>query len=269
MSPQEEEMTEVTKHEPGSFCWPELATTDAGGAKKFYTTLFEWGFSDSPAGPDMIYTTLEKSGKRVGALYALGPEQKGVPPHWNTYVSVASADETARKAKELRGKVLMEPFDVMDFGRMTIIEDQQGAQICIWEPKKHIGADVINEPGSLCWAELDTTDTDSAGRFYTRLFGWGKKVGADAANQTEYTEFQLGGTSIGGMMKIPKEWGPVPPSWLIYFAVTDCDAMAKKAGDLGGGTIVPPTDIPDAGRFAVLRDPQGAVFAIIKLATFA
>ncbi len=126
-------MTEVSRHEPGSFCWAELATTDDASAKKFYTTLFGWGFEDSPAGPDMIYTTLKKGEKRAGALYKLGPDQKGVPPHWNTYVSVASADQTAGKAKELGGKVLMEPFDVMDFGRMAIVQDQQGAMISLWE----------------------------------------------------------------------------------------------------------------------------------------
>jgi uncharacterized protein len=257
-------MPEVSRHEPGAFCWAELATSDDGAAKKFYTTLFGWGYEDSPAGPDMIYTTLKKGGKRAGALYKLGPDQKGVPPHWNTYVNVASADATAKMAKELGGKVLMDPFDVMAFGRMAIVEDRQGARICIWEPKSHIGVEVVNEANSLCWAELDTTDTESARGFYTRLFGWGAKGGGEAANQTEYIEWQLGGTSIGGMMRIPKEWGPVPPSWLVYFAVSDVDATAKKAGELGGSSIVAPTDIPDMGRFAVLRDPQGAVFAIFR-----
>ena len=252
-------MPEVTRHEPGSFCWPELATTDAEGAKKFYTTLFNWSFEDSPAGPDMIYTMLKKKGKSVGALYKLDAQQKGVPPHWNVYVAVASADAAAKKAKELGGKVLMEPFDVMDVGRMAIIEDQQGARICVWEAKKHIGAEVVNEPGALCWAELDTTDVDSARRFYTALFGWGAKV------SEMYTEWQQAGTSIGGLMKIPKEWGTVPPNWLVYFAVTDPDAAAKKSAELGGGAIVPPMDIPGAGRFAVLRDPQGAVFAIYRM----
>ncbi len=231
-------MPEVTRHEPGSFCWPELATTDNGAAKKFYTSLFGWSAEDSPAGPDMIYTMLKKKGKAVGALYKLGPEQKGVPPHWNIYVSVASADAAAKKAKDLGAKVLMEPFDVMDVGRMAIIQDQQGATFCVWEAKKHIGAEVVNEPGALCWAELDTTDTESAQRFYTALFGWGAKV------SDTYIEWQQKGTSIGGLMKIPKEWGPVPPNWLVYFAVTD---------------------IPGAGRFAVLRDPQGAVFAVYRM----
>jgi predicted enzyme related to lactoylglutathione lyase len=257
-------MTVVLKHEPGSFCWPELATSDAAGAKTFYTGVFGWDANDSPAGPDMVYTMLQKSGKNVGALYGLGAQQKGVPPHWNIYVAVASADETAKKAKGLGGKVLMEPFDVMDVGRMAIIEDKQGAKICIWEAKKHIGAEIINEPNSLCWAELDTNDTNSAGSFYTALFGWGKKGGGEAANATAYTEWQHGGKSIGGMMTIPKEWGPVPPNWLVYFASSDVDATAKKAGELGGAAMVPPTDIPDMGRFAVLRDPQGAVFAVFR-----
>jgi predicted enzyme related to lactoylglutathione lyase len=252
-------MTEVSRHEPGSFCWAELATTDEGSAKKFYTTLFGWGFEDSPAGPGMVYTTLKKNGKSVGALYKMRPEQKGMPPNWMTYVTVASADESAKKAKELGGKVFMEPFDVMDVGRMAIVQDPQGAMFSLWEPRKHIGAEVVNEPGALCWAELDTTNTESARRFYTGLFGWGAKV------SEAYTEWQQGATSIGGMMKIPKEWGPVPPNWLVYFAVTDCDATAKKAGELGGGTIVPPTDIPGMGRFSVLRDPQGAVFAVYRM----
>ena len=257
-------MAVVTKHEPGSFCWPELGTTDDGAAKKFYTTLFDWSFEDSPAGPDMIYTMLKKKEKSVGALYKLGAQQQGVPPHWNIYVAVASADETAKKAKELGGKVLMEPFDVMEFGRMAIIQDKQGATLCVWEAKKHIGAEIINEPGSLCWAELDTTDMKSAESFYTALFGWGVKRGGEAANETPYTEWQRGGSSIGGMMTIPKEWGPVPPNWLVYFMVSDVDATVKKAGELGGHPIVPPTDIPKTGRFSVVGDPQGAVFAVFK-----
>jgi predicted enzyme related to lactoylglutathione lyase len=257
-------MTEVSRHEPGAFCWAELATTDDGSAKKFYTTLFGWGFEDSPAGSDMIYTTWKKKGKSVGAMYKQGPQEKGVPPHWNTYVSVASADASAKKAGELGGKVVLEPFDVMEFGRMAIAQDPQGAMISLWEARKHIGAEVVNEPNTLCWAELDTTDMHSAEKFYTGLFGWGVKRGGEAANETAYTEWQHDGRSIGGMMKIPKEWGPVPPNWLVYFASSDVDATAKKTGELGGAAIVPPNDIPDMGRFAVLRDPQGAVFAVFR-----
>jgi predicted enzyme related to lactoylglutathione lyase len=252
-------MTKIDHHEPGSFSWAELATTDAGAAKTFYTGLFGWSYVDSPAGPDMIYTRVQKGGKDAAALYQLGKEQKGVPPHWNVYFSVASADESASKAKKLGAKALMEPFDVMEYGRMALLQDPQSATFSLWEPRKHIGAEVMNEPNTACWAELDTTDTESAGKFYTALFGWGTKVGGD------YTEFQVAGRSIGGMMKIAKEWGDVPPNWLVYFSVDDCDAIAGKAQKLGAKTFMPPTDIEKVGRFAVLQDPQGAVFAIIKL----
>ena len=253
-------MTDVTRHEPGSFCWAELATSDSAAAKKFYTSLFGWSFVDSPAGPDMIYTMLKKRDRSVGALYNPGPTQGGAPPHWTTYVAVASADDTAKKAKSLGGKVLAEPFDVMEFGRMATIQDPQGAVFCVWESKKHIGVEIVDEPNTMCWCEVDTSDPASAKRFYTGLFGWGAK------DSETYTEIQLGGRSIGGIMKIPKDWGAVPPNWLIYFAVESCDAATRRASELGGQAIVPPTDIPNTGRFSVLRDPQGAVFALFQLA---
>jgi uncharacterized protein len=256
-------MTEFTRHEPGSFSWAELATTDAAAAKKFYTSLFGWTFVDSPAGPDMIYTRLQLRGKDVGALYEQQKEQReqGVPPNWMSYVTVESADATAAKAKELGGTVMMQPFDVMELGRMAIIQDPTGAVFSIWQPRAHYGVQIRDEPASLCWNELNTRDTAGAQKFYTGLFGWKPKT--DPAGR--YTEWRRGETSVGGMIAIQPEWGPMPPNWMPYFAVADCDATAKKAESLGGRTMMPPRDIPEVGRFAILRDPQGASFAVIKL----
>ena len=109
-------MVEKTKYEPGTFCWVELATKDGAAAKNFYASLFEWKVDDMPIPDGSVYSMLQKNGKQVGALYQLGPQQQGVPPHWNSYVSVASADASAAKAKELGGKVMVEPFDVLDAG---------------------------------------------------------------------------------------------------------------------------------------------------------
>ena len=153
-------MVEKTKHDPGTFCWVELATSDGAAAKKFYTSLFGWEIDDVPGGGG-VYSLLKKKGKDAAALYELGPQQKGVPPHWNSYVSVASADDAATKAKRLGGTVIMEPFDVMEHGRMAVVQDPAGAAFSLWQPKSHIGAQVVNEPGSLYWAELDTTDMKS------------------------------------------------------------------------------------------------------------
>jgi predicted enzyme related to lactoylglutathione lyase len=207
----------------------------------------------------MVYTMLKLRGKDVGALYQKGEMMKDVPTHWASYISVASADEIAAKAKSLGGTVIREPFDVFDVGRMAVIADPTGATFAIWQPKAHTGFGVKGEPNSVCWNELLTTDTSKATDFYTKLFGWTAKRGGD------YTEFMNGDTHAGGMMQIPAEWGKVPPFWGIYFAVTDCDATAQKATSRGAQTIVPPMDIPDVGRFSTIRDPQGAVFSIIKL----
>jgi len=254
-------MATITQHAPGTFCWPELATTDQARAKEFYARLFGWSFDDSPSGEGQVYTMLKLGERPVGALFQMGKEQQDKPPHWASYVAVTSADETAATAKQLGGKLMMEPFDVMDVGRMAVIQDPQGAVVAVWQAKKHTGAGVLDEPGALCWTELMTSDTASAARFYTGLFGWTSE--AKPMGPTTYTVFKRGEKSAGGMMGISPEMGPVPPHWLAYFAVGDCDESVAEAIMLGGQVMVPPTDVPGVGRYAILTDPQGAAFAVI------
>jgi predicted enzyme related to lactoylglutathione lyase len=262
----EARMQETPEYKPGTFCWVELGTTDGEAAKKFYTELFGWSSTDSPIGPGMVYTLLKLDGRDVGALYKMPPEMTshGVPPHWMSYVSVASADESAAKAKELGATLMKEPFDVFDVGRMAVIQDPTGAMFAIWQAGTHKGSASVNITNSLCWNELATPDVDKAGDFYTSLFGWGKKV--QQMGPMTYTSFMNGDRPAGGMYKPTPEMGDIPPHWLPYFAVDDADAMVKKAESLGAKTCAPPMDIPDTGRFAILQDPQGAAFAIIKLA---
>lgn len=259
-------MPEVTAHAPGSFCWIELGTSDPAAAKKFYAGVFGWeAVDDTSGGPDMVYTMLKLRGLDIGAMYKLRDDQttQGVPPHWMTYVSVASADEAAKKAASLGGNVILDAFDVMDVGRMAILQDPQGATFCVWQAKSHFGAKLVGEIGTLCWHELWTTDRKKAAEFYTGLFGWTAKTGEGGG--TVYTEWSNAGKPIGGMMEITPEMGPVPPNWLPYFTVEDCDATAGKVKTLGGRLQVPPMDIPKVGRFSVIQDPQGAMFAIVKL----
>jgi predicted enzyme related to lactoylglutathione lyase len=254
----EARMQETPEFKPGTFCWVELGTTDGEAAKKFYTELFGWGFEDIPLGPDKVYTILKLNGKDVGAVMPL----QGIPPNWLSYVSVTSADESAAKAKSLGANLMKEPFDVMDVGRMAVIQDPTGAVFAIWQAKKHKGAGIVNVPGALVWNELTTTDTARAGDFYSGLFGWG--IDAKTFGSTDYTIFQNGDRGAGGMFKLTPDMADVPPFWLVYFAVDDCDAKVKKATELGATTIKPADDIPGVGRFAILQDPQGAAFAIIK-----
>ena len=270
-------MPEVTSYTPGSFCWIELGTSDTDAAQKFYRSLFGWEAQDTPAGPDMVYTMLKLRGREVGAMYKLRAEQTthGVPPNWMSYIAVASADDAAKKAASLGGTLMADAFDVMDVGRMAIVRDPQGAAFCVWQAKAHAGMKLVGETGTFGWDELWTTDRKKAAAFYTGLFGWGAKEGAltaaaqsssaDMKKKGVYVEWTLAGRSIGGMMEITPEMGPVPPNWLPYFMVDDCDATAKKAKTGGGRLQVPPMDIPNVGRFSVIQDPQGAMFAIIKL----
>lgn len=254
-------MATITQHAPGTFCWPELATSDAGGAKEFYGALFGWTFSDTPMGDAGVYTTLKTEGRDAGALYQQGKEQAGMPPHWGTYVAVASADQAAVNAVALGAKQLMAPFDVMEAGRMAVLQDPQGAIFAVWEAKKHIGATVLEEPGALCWTELMTNDPAAARRFYAGLFGWAPED--MAMGPMTYTVFKFGDKPKAGMMTMTPEMGPMPPHWLSYFAVRDTDETVAKAIMKGGKVAVPPKDIPGVGRFAVLHDPQGATFAIL------
>jgi uncharacterized protein len=254
-------MTEITKHTPGSFCWTDLATTDPAAARKFYTELL--GITARSGGSEMPYTLLQRNNKDVAGIGELMKEQRdmGVPPHWLSYVCVENADETAKQVQPLGGKVLMNAFDVMNHGRMAVLEDPTGGVFAVWQPKEHIGTHYYGENGTMCWNELMTTNTDVAGRFYTQLFNWKTEIWP---GQTPYTLFKVGDKMVGGMMGIAPEMGPMPSHWSVYFAVDDCDAKTKLAEKLGGKVCVPPTDIPDVGRFAVLADPQGGTFSILK-----
>jgi len=260
-------MTEVTRHEPGSFSWAELATTDTRGAKSFYTALFGWTFTDGPMGPgpEDVYTRLQLGGKDVGALYRMMKEQEaqGAPPFWLCYVTVASADAVAAKAKALGGRVIAEPFDVQDYGRMAILQDTSGATLAVWQAGTHTGAERVNEPGALCWLELATRDPAGAKAFYGGVFGWGLKEPTDPAGMP-YTEIERAGRPMGGILTMGPEMSHVPPNWSPYFQVADCDASAAKATSLGGRLIVGPMEIAKVGRFAVVQDPQGAVFQMFQ-----
>ena len=257
-------MTEFSSHVPGTFCWAELATTDQAAGVAFYRALLGWDVSEIPMGPNEAYTLFLVRGKDVAAGYTMRPEERqaGIPPHWNMYVSVASADETAKKAEQLGATVLAPPFDVMDSGRMAALRDPTGAVFQVWQAKTHIGAKILNEPGALCWTELTTRDTKAAEAFYTALFGWTAKHGAPSATM-EYTELHNQGQTGVGMMAMPTDMpAHVPSYWMPYFQVADCDASTDTARTLGAKVMVSPRDVPGTGRFSIVSDPQGGMFAL-------
>jgi predicted enzyme related to lactoylglutathione lyase len=257
-------VAELGAHVPGTFSWVELATTDQKAGVAFYHSLFGWDVNEQPIGRTEVYSMFQMRGKAVGAGYTMRAEerQSGAPPHWNLYITVASADEAVTRAAALGASVLAPAFDVMDAGRMAILQDPTGAVFCVWEPKSHIGAGILGEPGALCWSELTTRDPQAAEAFYTQLFGWTPKQSAPGAPMA-YTEFSIQGQPSIGMMAFPEGMpATIPSYWMPYFQVADCDASTARVTELGGRVMVPPQDIPATGRFAVVSDPQGAMFAV-------
>jgi uncharacterized protein len=246
---------------PGTPSWVDLGSPDVDASISFYGSLFGWTASE-PGPPEAGgYRFFLQDGKMVGGIAPLMME--GQPPAWLNYVTVADADATVGKARDAGGTVFVEPMDVMDVGRFSVLADPTGAALGLWQPRRHTGAELVNEPVSLTWNELETRDPDAAKPFYDALFGWDAETTEMGGG--EYTTWRLDGQPVGGMADITgRVPDAVPAHWLAYFAFTDTDATVARAQELGGNVNVPPMDIP-AGRFAVLGDPHGAVFGVIKM----
>jgi uncharacterized protein len=251
-------------YRPGTFCWVDLATTDAAGAKAFYEELFGWEAEDTPAGETATYTMLRLGGDDVGGLYEMdaGQREQGASPYWLSYVSVESADAAVARVAELGGIAHGDAFDVMEAGRMAVIADPEGATLALWEPRAHLGAGRVNDIGCMGWNELQTRDVEAAGDFYGGLFGWEIEPIEDDG-RIVYATVRNAGNPNGGFMPMTEQHGDVPPHWLPYFTVPSRDDAVEKARELDGALLAGPLDLP-AGEIAVLADPQGAAFAIFE-----
>jgi uncharacterized protein len=255
----------IDKHVPGDFCWFELATTDQPDAIEFYTNLFGWEHKDQPIGPTETYTTFQLENRDVAAAYTMRAQERdrGVPPHWMLYIAVENADAAAAKAAAAGGTVVAPAFDVMEHGRMSVISDPTGAMFAVWQGKSHQGTGIKNITGTVVWADLNTPDPERAGRFYSDLFGWKIVAGKDAvtAGPDQYGHIVNGQEMIGGM---PPKRQDVPPHWLLYFSVPDCDGAVAETIGGHGRIMMPAMTMEGQRRFAVLTDPQGAAFAIVQ-----
>ena len=250
-------MGERSEYTPGTFCWTDLSAPDQAAAKAFYTSLFGWSAVDMPVG-ESVYSLMQIDGKTVAAISPQPQQQRdaGMPAIWNSYVSVGSADAVLERAKELGGSAHTPAFDVLDAGRMAVIQDPQGAYFLAWEPRARPGAALVNAPGALVWNELQSPDLDASASFYGDLFGW--DVAPFEGMADRYLSIKNAGANNGGM----RELAPgMPPNWLVYFGAEDIDAALAKAQELGGSKLAGPIDIQIA-KIAVVQDPQGGVFAL-------
>lgn len=266
-------MGKRTSYEPGTFSYVELHTTDTEGAKAFYGELFGWEPEDVPLPEEAgggSYTVLRLRGETVAALTPQAPQQReaGVPPNWFSYVTVASADETAGKAGELGGSVHAPAFDVMEEGRMAVIADPTGAFFGVWEPRNSIGARLVNDPGCLTFNELSTNDVEKAQEFYGGLFGWTfEKLEAPGLQPYWAIGHEGAARSRGGGMRelAPQQTeAGIPPHWMPYFTAESADETVATATGAGGGVLAPAFDIPTGSRIAVIHDPKGAAFGLFE-----
>jgi uncharacterized protein len=252
-------MPERTEYHNGVFSWTDLTTSDQDAAKEFYSALFGWEADDLPVGDDAVYSMMKLGGSTVAAI-SFQPEQQrdaGVPPLWNSYITVGSADEALAHAQELGATIHAGAFDVMDAGRMGVVQDPQGAFFMVWEPKDNIGAQLVNVPGAFTWNELASPDIEASAGFYGDLFGWTTEPMEGGPFPYLVIKSADGRTNGGIRPQMPGE----PPYWLVYFGTDAIEAATAQVGELGGSTLAGPMSI-GPGEIAILQDPQGAVFAL-------
>lgn len=244
----------TTSYEPGMPMWIDLGSNDLVASKAFYGQLFGWEFQD--LGPEAGgYNFANVNGKMVAGV---GPNMDpSRPTAWAVVFATDDADATAERVESAGGTVVMPAMDVMDSGRMAVFADPTGAMFTVWQPRGHQGAEVIDEHGSMTWAELSTNDVSAAKDFYPTVMPM-TASDVDMGDGNTYTMFNVGDQSVAGMMTNPE----MPPQWGVYFAVNDCDAVADKALELGATELMR-DDVPP-GRMAMMIDPQGAPFSIIK-----
>ncbi|MDX6633488.1 MAG: uncharacterized protein QOG09_255 [Solirubrobacterales bacterium] len=252
-------MGERSEYAPGTFSWTDLATTDQEGAKAFYSELFGWQAEDMPVGDGVNYSMMRLDGRDVAAIAPQPQAQReaGVPPLWNSYVSVENADASAERAKELGANVHVPPFDILEAGRMAVIQDPQGAFFMVWQANQHIGAGLVNVPGALAWNELASSDLDGSKAFYSELFGW--EISPFEGSPEPYLAIKNGDANNGGIREATPPG--TPPHWLVYFGADDVEASLAKVEELGGTKVAGPISI-GMGSIGVAQDPQGAMFAL-------
>jgi predicted enzyme related to lactoylglutathione lyase len=250
-------MTERTSYAPGTPSWVDLGSPDPAATAAFYGGLFGWEVAMDPRPEAGGYGLFSLHGHPVAGV---GPQtDAGAPPFWAVYVTVDDVDASLAKAEAEGGTVVAGPIEVLEAGRMGIVQDPVGSVTSVWQPREHIGAELVNEPGTFTWNELATSDVAAARAFYRGLFGWGVSAGGDGGAEGAFT---VGDEMVCGAHAAGEG---EPPGWSVWFAVDDCDASAARATELGATVLVPPNDM-DFGRGAVLADPQGAMFGIGAMA---
>lgn len=254
-------MSRVDHYAQGTPSYVELNSPDQQAAKGFYGQLLGWEFEDIDMGEAGVYVAVSVGGDSVAGMAGQMPQLAGHPAFWGAYIAVDDVDAAAAKVEPAGGKVEAGPFDVMELGRMASVQDPSGARVNLWQAGQSIGSVRVNEPGCPIWHELSSPDLPVATKFYADVLGvtW---EAMPMETGDDYTCLMVEGRPVAGAFPPPMEG--IPPHWEVYFNVEDADAVAEKAGQLGGKVVQEPWDVPGVGRMAILMDPQGAVLGLMQ-----
>ncbi|WP_037910538.1 VOC family protein [Actinacidiphila yeochonensis] len=249
---------------PGAPDWLDLGSRDVAAAAAFYKALFGWEFQS--AGPQAGgYGMFQLDGRTVAAA---GPLQgDGAAPVWTVYFETADADATTKAVEQAGGSVRAAPADVFDRGRRATYADPAGAEFAVWQPAATKGLDRVGA-GALCWTELYTPDSAQAVRFYSSVFSWDSEGMPLPGGAGVYTVVSRAGggqeLSHGGIMQLSPDMLPDGSYWQPYFGVADADVTVEAATAHHGTVVMPATDMEGVGRIALLKDPEGAPFAVLE-----
>jgi predicted enzyme related to lactoylglutathione lyase len=247
------------------FVWHDLNTKDLAGSKRFYGEIFNWKFE----GDDYLH--IKAGDQMIGGIRQMTAQEQQ-PTSWLGYIGVDDVAGTVAKITAAKGRVYMPPQTMDNVGTFAVTADPSGAAFAPWKsarPGEDAERTGMPKPFTFSWDELVTTDPAAASSFYAQVFGWEPQA-MDMGGGMTYTLFNRPGVknengdqvAAGGMMKSPP--GVQASFWLPYVAADNTDQLCERATRLGAQVMVPPTDIPNVGRFACWMDPQQASIAIIQ-----
>lgn len=255
----------------GTFAWIVLSTSDPAGATAFYKRMLGWQDLETP-----VTTVMVNSGIPVAAVmdYRQNDHIQKEPVNWLPFVRVQNLEASIARILELGGSLLV-PTRNVHFGKGAAVRGVTGEAIGLWEtPIMPGGEPVLMDPQVCGWFELVTRDPEKAAAFYRAAFGW------RIADEGGYTFIGNDSGQFGGLVKLAGDWEDhaflaaigrargeklsVPPHWMLFFSVEDCESFTDEAEELGAQVTGRPEPLHTLGTFAVLRDPQGVYFSVLS-----
>jgi uncharacterized protein len=250
-------------HLPGKFVWADYFTSDVDAARTFYAALFGWQWREVSPDPERRYGIFYQDGEPVaGVAYRPAPDAKRRYGRWIYYISVADVAASVRDVEARGGRTLLTPRDYADRGTFAVVADAESAPFGVMHSTSGDPLDYQAEFGEWFWFGLFATDAPAAAKFYGGLFGYDVH---EPQPEYDVLDYILGrdGYARGGIRQLAADTRS-HPSWVAYARVEDVARVAAAANGLGATTLWGADPAILNGDMAVLADPLGAPFGIMR-----